>query len=272
MITNLTDIHVAKSDLSDFAGRMTKSQHSFFFVVINGHAEIDIDLRRYELSQNRLCVIFPGRIFKIIQRSTDFEAIYIQFSDLSERFSISKISPSFFYLLKECPVRMITTSNSKTVHLFQIINDYYNDGEGSFLPSLNDNLIQCALYDIYDNYIVKQQLLSLTRHEELFMTFINIMHEHCRKERQVSFYADKMYITPRYLSRVVASITGLQTKELIDRHVILEIKVMLESTNLTIQEISHRLNFPNQSFLGTYFKKYTGLSPDQYRTNLSAIP
>lgn len=113
MITNLTDIHIAQSDLSDFAGRMTKSQHSFFSVVISGHAEIDIDLRRYELSQNRLCVIFPGRIFKIIQRSTDFEAIYIQFSDLSERFSISKISPSFFYLLKECPVRMITTSNSK---------------------------------------------------------------------------------------------------------------------------------------------------------------
>ncbi len=52
MITNLTDIHIAQSDLSDFAGRMTKSQHSFFFVVISGHAEIDIDLRRYELSQS----------------------------------------------------------------------------------------------------------------------------------------------------------------------------------------------------------------------------
>lgn len=153
------------------------------------------------------------------------------------------------------------------MHLFQIINDYYNDGEGSFLPSLIDNLIQCALYDIYDNYIVKQQLLSLTRHEELFMTFINIMHEHCRKERQVSFYADKMCITPRYLSRVVASITGLQTKELIDRHVILEIKVMLESTNLTIQEIAHRLNFPNQSFLGTYFKN----TPVYLPTNTAPI-
>lgn len=272
MIASWSDIHIAKSDLSDFAGRMTKSQHSFFFVVMGGHAEIDIDLRCYKLSQNKLCVIFPGRIFKLIDRSDDFEAIYIQFSDLSERFSIGKLSPSFFYLLKECPVREITTSNSKTEHLFQIINDYYNDGEGSFLPSIIDNLIQCALYDIYDNFVVKQQLLSLTRHEELFMKFINMMHEHCREERHVSFYADKMCITPRYLSRVVASITGLQTKELIDRHVILEIKVMLESTNLTIQEIAHRLNFPNQSFLGTYFKKYTGLSPDQYRANLSAIP
>lgn len=52
MITSPTDIHIAQSDLSDFAGRMTKSQHSFFFVVINGYAEIDIDLRRYELSQS----------------------------------------------------------------------------------------------------------------------------------------------------------------------------------------------------------------------------
>lgn len=272
MKTNLTDIHIAKSDLSDFAGRMTKSLHSIFFVVMSGHAEIDIDLHRYELSQNKLCVVIPGRILRLIDRSEDFEAIYIQFSDLLERLSKDKLSPSFFYLLKECPVREISTSDSKIKRLFQITYDYYNDGESSFLPSIIDNLIQCALYDIYDNLAVKQHLLEYSRHDELFMKFINLIHEHCRNERHVAFYADKLCITPRYLSRIVALITGLPTKEFIDIHVILEIRVMLEYTSLTIQEISHRLNFPNQSFLGTYFKKYTGLSPDQYRAKLSAIP
>ena len=236
---------------------------------MGGNAVIDIDLRQYTLSKDMLCVIFPGRIFKILEASEDFDAIYIQFSDLPLRFSLGKLSPSFFYLLKECPVREITTSNFKTVHLFQIINDYYNDKENSFLPSIIDNLIQCALYDIYDNYVVKQHILSMSRNEELFMDFINLIHEHCRKERNVSFYAAKMCITPRYLARIVSNITGLQTKELIDHHVILEIKVLLESTTATIQEIANTLNFPNQSFLGTYFKKYTGMSPEHYRTNLT---
>jgi AraC-like DNA-binding protein len=265
MIDNWSDIRVGRSNLKDLTGRMTKATHSFFFVVIGGNAVIDIDLRQYQLSQDMLCVIFPGRIFKIIDASPDFDAIYIQFSDLTFRFSLGKLSPSFFYLLKECPVREIKTSNSKTIHLFQIINDYYNDEESSFLPAIIDNLIQCALYDIYDNFVVKQQLISLSRQEELFMTFINLIHEHCRKERSVAFYANKMHITPRYLSRIVAGITGLQTKELIDRHVILEIQVQLESTTSPVKEIASILNFPNQSFLGSYFKRFTGVSLEQYR-------
>ncbi|MCM1079650.1 MAG: helix-turn-helix domain-containing protein [Bacteroidales bacterium] len=178
---------------------------------------------------------------------------------------MGKLSPSFFYLLKKHPVMDINTSNAKTIHLFQIIYDYHNDNENSFLPTIMENLIQCALYDIYDHLVVKQKLLSTSRREELFARFVNLIHEHCRKERSVAFYADKMCITPRYLSYVVASITGLKTKDFIARHVIMEIQVLLESTTLSVQEIADRLNFPNQSFLGTYFKKNTGVSPDLYR-------
>ncbi|MCC8152888.1 MAG: helix-turn-helix domain-containing protein, partial [Tannerellaceae bacterium] len=53
-----------------------------------------------------------------------------------------------------------------------------------------------------------------------------------------------------------------------NRHLILEIKVLLESTQLSVQEIAHRLNFPDQSYLGCYFKRYTGKSPSEYRNLL----
>jgi len=68
-----------------------------------------------------------------------------------------------------------------------------------------------------------------------------------------------------YLSTVIQNVTNTTAKSIIDKHVILEIKVLLKSTNLSVQEISNQLCFPDQSFFGRYFKKHTGLSPLQYR-------
>ena len=101
--------------------------------------------------------------------------------------------------------------------------------------------------------------------EELFKRFIQLVHKHCTTQREVSFYANKLFITPRYLSTVIQNVTNTTAKSIIDKHVILEIKVLLKSTNLSVQEISNQLCFPDQSFFGRYFKKHTGLSPLQYR-------
>ena len=78
-----------------------------------------------------------------------------------------------------------------------------------------------------------------------------------------------MFITPRYLSTIVQAVSGETAKNIIDKHVILEIKVLLESTELSIQEIANRLQFPDQSFFGRYFKKHTGISPMNYRRTRS---
>ena len=106
---------------------------------------------------------------------------------------------------------------------------------------------------------------GISRQEELFKRFIQLVHKHCTTQREVSFYANKLFITPRYLSTVIQNVTNTTAKSIIDKHVILEIKVLLKSTNLSVQEISNQLCFPDQSFFGRYFKKHTGLSPLQYR-------
>ena len=81
----------------------------------------------------------------------------------------------------------------------------------------------------------------------------------------MSFYADKLCISTRYLSTIVRSVAHSSAKEFIDRAVILEIKMMLQSTDLSVQEIAYRLRFPDQSYLGRFFKKHTGESPTEYR-------
>ena len=95
--------------------------------------------------------------------------------------------------------------------------------------------------------------------------FLKQVKEHFRRERQLKFYADKLCITPRYLSRVVKESTGSSAAEWIERCVVLEARALLKSTNMTIQQISDELNFPSQTFFGKYFKRRVGMSPKEYR-------
>jgi YesN/AraC family two-component response regulator len=104
-----------------------------------------------------------------------------------------------------------------------------------------------------------------TRQSILVEKFTNLVRENYRQKREITFYANKLCLTSKYLSQVIKAVTGKSATNLIDDFVILEAKALLKSTNMTIQQISDELNFPSQSFFGKYFKRVTGLSPTVYR-------
>ncbi|MDE7421850.1 MAG: helix-turn-helix domain-containing protein [Muribaculaceae bacterium] len=97
--------------------------------------------------------------------------------------------------------------------------------------------------------------------------FIMLVKEKFKTERFLEYYADELGVTPKHLSRTVKAQTGYSAASWIERFLILEAKILLKSTNLTIQQISDDLNFPTQSFFGKYFKKNVGLSPKLYRNS-----
>jgi YesN/AraC family two-component response regulator len=106
-----------------------------------------------------------------------------------------------------------------------------------------------------------------TRHKIVFERFVDLVTRHHLKERGVGFYADKLCITPKYLSKIVKETSGQSAPEWIDQYVILEAKQMLKHSDLCIKEISDELNFANPSFFFKYFKKHTGMTPNQYRNS-----
>jgi AraC-like DNA-binding protein len=95
--------------------------------------------------------------------------------------------------------------------------------------------------------------------------FMRLVREHHRRERSIGFYADKLYITPKYLSRVIKETTGKSAAQWISRHVIIEAKNMIRFSGKNIQQIAYELNFPNQSSFGKYFKHGTGMSPSEFQ-------
>ncbi|MGN0188323.1 MAG: helix-turn-helix domain-containing protein [Candidatus Cryptobacteroides sp.] len=134
-------------------------------------------------------------------------------------------------------------------------------------------VVSSLTYFIVD-MCAKRQEVSLARpwkpgerNRTVTMQFIKLVSEYHHTERTVLFYADKMCLTPKYLSKLVKSATGRSAPDWIDSYVILEIKNMLKYSNMPIKEIAARLNFSNQSVFHKYFRAHTGMTPVQYRNN-----
>ena len=100
---------------------------------------------------------------------------------------------------------------------------------------------------------------------DIFVRLITLISEHYQKERSVSFYADRLCLSPKYLSSMVKGICGYTVQDLVFKAIIRRAIFLMTSTSKTILEISDELHFPNASAFGTFFKKQTGLSPKHYR-------
>lgn len=100
---------------------------------------------------------------------------------------------------------------------------------------------------------------------DTFIQLIRLVEKYYKEERGVAFYADKLCLTPKYLSALSKSVCGYTVQELVFRAIIRRSMLLLKNSNKPVQEIADEFHFPNASAFGTFFKKETGLSPLHYR-------
>jgi len=110
--------------------------------------------------------------------------------------------------------------------------------------------------------------LSTRSSSKLFERFMEALNAHHQQERQVKYYADKLCVTPKYLSMVVKEYSGKSPLDWICDYVIAEAKSLLHYSQMSAQEVAFHLNFPSQSAFGKFFKQKTGLAPTQYLKEL----
>ena len=260
---------IGKSDLSYFANNPCRCECALVMICTSGHAEVTVDLRRGPLRPNTIVLLFPTSVLMIDHATPDFSVTFGAFSpDLFGEAGF-RLGPSFFSLLKENPISQVTEKMASVLFIWFEIMDYtYQDRGNMFRKTIVKNRLQNALLEVYDKMQRKMSSRCPTtsnRQMELFHRFVSLVHDHCIEEREVSFYADKLCISTRYLSAIVRRTTHHSAKELIDKIVVMEIKVLLQNTPLPIQEIAYKMHFPDQSYLGRYFKKHTGISPSVFR-------
>lgn len=234
-----------------------------------GYARISIDLKEYEIVPYTQIVLFPGCIVKISKISEDFYMSFFGFSNEMFRSVTFRMDTGFIHFLKEKPCYTQLPQYTVAINTFmQSVEYIYKDKNNRFRNQIAQNHLQSFLYELNDktqHLIENQQEENKDRQHNTFKRFIQLVHEHCTTAREVIFYANKLCISTKYLSNICRNVTGYSAKTIIDECALLNIKAMLQSTDLSIQEIAEQLNFPDQSYLGRFFKRHEGVSPKEWR-------
>ena len=262
---------VGESDLAFFSGYACRIDGGAILFCRSGAAEVSVNQYQGHVCRNTLVLLLPGSILMLTDRTEDFRVTFCAFSRDLFAEAAFRLEPSFFHALRERP---ITSPPHRIVEgasiWFEMVAYSYPHRNNVFSNTIIKNRLQNLLLESFDKmqrFAARRPRTpeTTTRQTELFHRFVTLVQAHSSQEREVSFYADKLCISTRYLSTIVRTVARSSAKEFIDRSVVLEIKMMLQSTDLSVQEIAYRLRFPDQSYLGRFFKKHTGESPTEYR-------
>lgn len=244
-------------------------------VCTKGSCILHIDEKSYPISNHFFHIMLPRAHVRFSDETNDFEIRYILFSLQVLQTITLRIKIDFFYFLRN--LSPLNLSNqpilwNNAIRFMDQCNYTYNVPNHLYHEIMVQNLVQSMFFDIA-HYAQQNKKIDIAtaRVSNFQNTIIEKFHllikENFQSHRNVSFYADKLCISPRYLSSLTQNEIKKNPKAIINGYLILEIKTILMGTNTPIEQISENFHFSNQSAFGRYFKKQVGVSPIEFRKN-----
>lgn len=230
-----------------------------------GECEAVVDLRRFRAKAPCFINIREGQILQKESVSSDFEAACVVFS--------KRLSDALFMHINDAYPSIRTDQvsaipESETHHYEELYSRM------RALQESGGQLVDRAVLHLLAYFFFSTAAKNFTQPaahrssaERLVDLYLSAVQERFRTDRRLDSYATELGVTAKHLSRCVKRVTGYTAGEWIERYLILEAKVLLKSTNMTVQQISDELGFSSQSFFGKYFKGAVGLSPREYRNS-----
>lgn len=259
---------------------MPKRIGGTLWILVRGGSpwKVEINLETHTVEPGTLILGFPNMLIHFKEpMPADMEA-YVMFFDVSFIQNVNLNLSSFAVPpIVKCPdpVRKLTGQYvellSKYIELLGLTAA--NNVDLSLTQNVATSLVAAMLYQLLQFYMshvidtATDAALANTpqRRSDYVREFMKLVHGHFIRERAVTFYADKLYISPKYLSLLVKEATGRSASRWIDDFVVMEAKNMLRYSGKNIQQVAYALNFSTQSSFGKYFKHLTGMSPTEYQ-------
>lgn len=248
------------------------------FFCISGRLRMTINLTDFDVVEDSLFINFPGDIltvsefdesqkdslhFIVMALSRDYmSSLKVNMPQLMARSLALLNNPCFTLTGEEKSIAKKYLALATEILKSNLM--YKRECIASLLSSLfylDGGVIERRISDAE----MAQSILKVDRSRVIFDRFIALVSEYHTQERGVAFYADKLCLTPKYLSKLVKSASGRSAPDWIDSYVMLEARNMLKYSDIPIKEIVSRLNFPNPSTFHKFFKAKIGMTPLQYR-------
>ncbi|EJW97283.1 transcriptional regulator, AraC family [gut metagenome] len=240
-------------------------------ICIKGTLKVSLHTVEYTLQPNDVMYFTPSARIQKVTGSDDLVCWGIC---LSTRIIIRFLGPNndlrdkFFYLIKHPVYRISMKCMSILEEYKKLILLRTGDTENPYQKGIITSLTYSVFYELLANLKVCDTTVEKTlvrQGDILFEKFIELIMAQKVKVRSVSYYADKLFVSTKYLSAVCKQVRGKTAFKLINELVMDDITELLKYSEKSIKEIAEELEFPNISFFGKYIKSHTGMSTTEYR-------
>lgn len=256
-------------DMHDISSQLPIQLEIYAIVlVVEGKGMVGINGKSYEIGKNDLFICQPNNILENGLMSIDFKGCFIFVSSAYvQRIMSLQNAWEFKALFEKNPVCPLLP---KEVTIFRQYYDLLCSKVQDSTPAQKrviDTLVLAFVYDMqnYLNRFIQDKQRPLTSGESIYHRFIELLESSYPKQRAVSYYADCLHVTPKYLSSVCKQVGDRRPSDIIDNYVLKDINYLMKHTSKSIKEIACELEFPNLSFFGKYVRKHLGMSPKAYR-------
>lgn len=243
---------------------------------LDGHFSIDINLDHYTVESNSILAIGPNSIIRFDEGDYSPTNAYLLFVSVNfmKDINIDINTLNITHIPnKRSPV--VSLHESEVTLIRKYLDMIHLNTTHNKTPLYKRNISRCIMaslvyqmMQIAENHNDSENIdtdKQVSRRLNYVRDFMTLVQKHHSQERSVGFYAEKLFISAKYLSLIIKEATGRSAAEWIDDYVILEAKNLLRYSGKNIQQVAYELNFTNQSSFGKYFKNLTGMSPSEFQ-------
>lgn len=271
-----TPIHIDPRFRDNFKDMPNKMVSTITILVcMDGQIDLANNFTDYTLRRNDAVISRSGTLgafygmsedarFFLLVISNNFYFPTLISGDSSEMLNLTVTHPSC-HLSDEAAESML--------RMYQILKERLNaEEEPMFIREITRGLVESITFNLISSLIREvrnneRQHRKLTRNQDIYERFLHAVELNFKRERDIKFYADKLCLTPKYLSQIIYKESGSYAGDHIKRFVIMEAKALIKSRQYTMTQICDILHFNSQSFFTKYFKNATGMSPTDYQNS-----
>lgn len=264
-----------------------------------GKARLNVNYKDWELYEGAVITLFPNDVVELkvdgdckspqtengdfkspetengdcksLQTANSFQAEILKYNPSLLREASLQLEQTVYSSLRKDRCRQDTPVVTNIINgMFSLLKVYFDQSECTCISQLV--LCQLKAFFIgFHEYLQRNPQyrpdeVKSYRVRELFNRFMMLLERDYKISRDVNYYAEKMNISSKYLTNIVNQVTGHTPKTIIDQYVILQLKMHLKRTTQSIKEMAWEFHFADVSFFCRYFKKHTGLTPQQIRS------
>lgn len=263
-------VQMVDTSFDDWQAEACMLNYGAILLCRKGTAFITVNFKTWQLCDSSVMVLFPNDVVALTQVSSDFEVCALCFSPEMLREASLQIESTVYDSLRKDRCQTDSPIPRKLIeYMFATLSLYFGQPDCSCLSQLV--LLQLkgfflGFYDwLYRHALQNVEEMGAQRASEIFSQFNKLIERDYKKSRDVAYYASQLHITPKHLNTISHRMTQLSSKTIIDHYALLQIKLLLRNSQMSVKEVAWEYNFSNVSFFCRYFKRRTGMTPRQFR-------